>query len=74
MRISLGFSCKYTLKFNTNYVFVEKYNFLVNLKSGRIINQIMKGGSIGYVIEKNFCSLTYLKTQIVKIEKQKTPF
>ena len=74
MRIPLNFTCKYTLINHSNYVFVEKYNFLVNLKSGRIVNQIMKGGSIGYIIEGKFKTLTYLKTQLTKIKKEKAPF
>jgi hypothetical protein len=74
MRISLQFTCKYTLIFNENYVFVEKYNFLLNLKTNRILKQITKGGSIGYVIQGKFYTLTYLRTQLTKIKKQETPF
>ena len=74
MRISLDFTCKYTLDFDNNYVFVEKYNFLVNRKTRRILKQVMKGGSIGYVINSKFYSLTKLRQSLVMIEKQDCPF
>lgn len=74
MRISLQFTCKYTLSFNENYVFVEKHNFMVNLKTNRIINQVMKGGSIGYVIGGKFYSLTKLRQSLVKIKESDCPF
>jgi len=74
MRVYLQFSCKYTLNFNHNYVLVENYNFLVNLKTNRILKQVTKGGSIGYVIENKFYSLTKFRDCLVKIEKSKCPF
>lgn len=74
MYVHLKFTCKYTLDFNDNYVFVEKHNFMVNLKTNRIINQVMKGGSIGYVIGGKFYSLTRLKKSIVKIKVGECPF
>lgn len=74
MRISLEFSCKWTLDFDQDFVFIEKHNFLVNLRTGKIINQITKGGSIGYVLKGKFYSLSKLRQHVIKIEKQKTPF
>jgi hypothetical protein len=75
MRISLEFTCKWTIKNNENYVFTESHKMLVNLKSGKIINQIIKGGSLGYIINSKFYSLTKLKKMIVKIEqKENLPF
>ena len=74
MRISLNFTCKYTLDFDEDFVFIEKYNFLVNLKTGKILKQITKGGSIGYVLKGKFYSLTKLKSHLVKIKKSDLPF
>ena len=74
MRITLNFTCKYTLDFDNDFVFIEKYNFLVNLQTGKILKQIMKGGSIGYVIRGKFYSLTRLRQSLVKIEKSDCPF
>ena len=74
MRISLNFSCKYCLDFDTDFVFIEKYNFLINLKSSRILKQVIKGGSIGYVIKGKFYSLTKLRQSLVRIEKSDCPF
>lgn len=74
MRINLTFSCKWTLDFDSDFVFIEKYNFLVNLKTGKILKQITKGGSIGYVIKGNFYSLKKLRQFLVKIQKENCPF
>lgn len=75
MRISLHFTCKWTIKNNEKYVFTETPKMLVNLKSGKIINQISKGGSVGYIINSKFYSITKLKTMLVKIKKEeKLPF
>ncbi len=75
MRISLDFTCKWTVINNENYVFTENPKMLVNLKSGNVINQITKGGSIGYVINSKFYTTTKLKTMLIKIkQKEKLPF
>ena len=52
----------------------EKYNFLINLQTRKILKQIIKGGSIGYVIKGKFYTLTKLKSSLVKIEKSQIPF
>ena len=75
MHISLTFTCKWTIKNNENYVFTENPKMLVNLKTRKIINQISKGGSIGYIINSKFYTLTKLKLMLIKIkEKEKLPF
>jgi hypothetical protein len=75
MIVLLKFSCKYRLKFAPHYVFTIKPKMLVNIKTGRIINQITKGGSIGYVIESKFYSLSNLKQHIEAIPSKETlPF
>lgn len=74
MRINLVFTCKYTLNFDNDFVFTEKYNFLVNQKTGRILKQITKGGSIGYCIRGKFHTLTSLRQSLVKIAKLDCPF
>lgn len=74
MRISLFFTCKWTLDFDKDFVFLDKYNFLVNIKTGKILKQITKGGSIGYIIKGKFYTLSKLKLHLVKIEKKECPF
>lgn len=74
MRIHLQFTCKWCLCFDKDFVFVEKYNFLVNLKTNKILKQVLKGGSIGYVIKVKFYTLSKLKGHLVRIEKVKCPF
>ena len=72
--VTLQFTCKWTLDFDKDFVFLDKYKFLVNLKTGKILKQITKGGSIGYVIKGKFYTLTKLKGHLVKIEQNKAPF
>jgi hypothetical protein len=48
---------------------------LVNLKTNRIINQVMKGSTIGYVINGDFYSLDKLRQNLEIIPtKQFIPF
>lgn len=75
MRISLEFSCKYRISFAPHYVFTIRPVMLINMKTGRQINQTMKGGSIGYVVDSKFYSLTSLKKSLELIPKiSKLPF
>lgn len=70
MRISLELYCKYHISFATNYVFTIKPKLLVNTKSGKVINQIMKGSTIGYIINGKFYSLTKLREYLEEIPKK----
>jgi hypothetical protein len=74
MRISLNFSCKYRLNFAPHYVFITSPKMLVNLKSGRVINQVMKGGSIGYLIDSKFYTLTRLRECLEEVTNEDQPF
>jgi hypothetical protein len=70
MRITLDLYCKYRIKFSPNYVFTIEPKLLVNLKSGRIINQIMKGSTIGYIVNGKFYSLAKLREYLEVIPKK----
>ena len=70
MRITLDLYCKYRVNFATNYVFTIKPKLLVNMKSGKVINQIMKGSTIGYIINSKFYSLTKLREHLEEIPKK----
>lgn len=70
MRISLDLHCKYRISFATNYVFTTKPKLLVNTKSGKVINQIMKGSTIGYIVNGKFYSLTKLREYLEVIPKK----
>ena len=75
MRITLDLCCKYRLNFAPNYVFTTVPKLLVNTKSGRIIKQIMKGSTIGYIINGKFYSLTKLRECLELIPvREKLPF
>ena len=74
MRISLNFSCRYRLNFAPHYVFTTSPKMLVNLKSGRVINQVMKGGSIGYLIDSKFYTLTRLRECLEEVTNEDQPF
>lgn len=75
MRISLELYCKWRIKFAPHYVFTTEPVLLVNMKSGRVIRQIMKGSTIGYIIDSKFYSLTKLREHLEVIPvKQTLPF
>lgn len=69
MRISLELYCKYRIEFAPHYVFTNKPKLLVNLQSGKVINQVMKGSTIGYIIHGKFYSLTRLRDCLEVIPK-----
>ena len=64
---------KYRLKSFPNYIYSTD-KLCYNLKTGRLIKQIMKGSTIGYVISGKFISLDKLRLDLELIPKQKTPF
>jgi hypothetical protein len=55
-------------------VFTESPKMLVNLKTGRVIKQVTKGGSIGYIVDGKFYSLTKLREHLEKIRNENLPF
>lgn len=71
--ISIHYTCKYRIKFAHNYVFTL-CGICYNLKTGRVIKQVMKSNCIGYIIEGKFKSTTYLRNNLEPIPKEKTPF
>ena len=60
---------KYRLKSNPNYVYSTD-KLCYNTKTGRVINQILKGSTIGYVINGKFKSLDNLRKDLELIPKQ----
>ena len=68
MIITVNYIANYRLNFAHNYVFT-KCGLCYNLKSGKLIKQVLKGSTIGYVINGKFKSLTYLRTTLEKIPK-----
>lgn len=64
---------KYRLKNNINYVFSTD-KICYNIKTGRVIKQILKGSTIGYVINSKFKSLNNLRKELELIPKDTTPF
>lgn len=71
--ITVQYTCKYQINFAPNYVFTT-CKLCYNLKSGRLIKQVIKSNCIGYIINGKFYSLTYLRNSLEGIPKPKTPF
>lgn len=74
MKLQLTFDCKYRIDFAPHYVFTVSPKMIVNTKTSRILNQVLKNGSIGYIIDSKFYSLTKLREHLEKIPKRDTPF
>ena len=71
--ITVHYTCKYRLRFSTNYLFTT-CGFCYNIKTGKLLEQKNNSNCIGYNIQGKFKSLTYLRTQLELIPKLKTPF
>lgn len=64
---------KYRLK-NNNHIVFSTDKLCYNTKSGRVLKQILKGSTIGYVIDGKFKSLITLRKELEVIPKEKYPF
>jgi hypothetical protein len=74
MIITVNYIAKYRISFAPNYVFT-KCGLCYNCKSGRLIKQVLKGSTIGYVITGKFKSLKFLRTNLEEITKKEiVPF
>lgn len=71
MIITVNYIANHRLNFATNYVFT-KCGLCYNLKSGKLIKQVLKGSTIGYIICGKFKSLKVLRECLEKIPKQKS--
>jgi hypothetical protein len=70
LTISINYACKYRISFAKNYVFT-KCGICYNTDTKRVIKQVTNSRCIGYVINGKFKSLTYLKTKLELIKKDK---
>jgi hypothetical protein len=68
--ISINYACKYRISFAKNYVFTN-CGICFNVDTKRVINQTTNSRCIGYVINGKFKSLTFLKTKLELIKKEK---
>jgi hypothetical protein len=73
IEFSVKYFAKYRLKNNPNYIF-SICGLCFNQKSGKLVKQITKGYTIGYLIEGNFKSLIVLRKDLEVIKKNKCPF
>jgi hypothetical protein len=71
--ISINYIAKWQLKSAPNYWFT-KCQKCYNTKSGKLIKQVMKGSTIGYVISSKFVSISNIKKDLELIPKTITPF
>lgn len=68
MIITVNYIANYRINFARHYVFT-KCGLCYNRKTGRLIKQILKGSTIGYVIQGSFKSLKTLRDNLEKIPK-----
>ncbi len=69
IEFSVTYKSKYRLKSNPNYVF-STCGLCFNLRSGKLVKQITKGYTIGYLIDSKFKSLLVLKKELEIIPKK----
>jgi hypothetical protein len=73
IEFTVTYKSKYQLKNNTNYIF-STCGLCFNLKSGKLVKQITKNYTIGYLINGKFKSLTKLRSELEIIKIEKLPF
>jgi hypothetical protein len=71
--ITIKYIAKWQLKSAPHYWFTSCQK-CYNTKSGKFINQILKGSTIGYIINSKFVSISNIKKDLELIEKQNCPF
>lgn len=71
--VTITYTIKYELDLADNYKWLNNKQ-CYNSKTGRIIKQTMRGGSIGYVINGRFRSLKYLHDHLQKPKISELPF
>lgn len=69
IEFSIKYKAKYRLKDNCNYIF-STCGICFNTKTQRVIKQITKGYTIGYLINGKFNSLKQLKSELELIPKK----
>ena len=67
---TIKYVAKWRLNFANNYIFT-KCGLCYNTKSGKLIKQITKNYTIGYIINSKFYSLKKLRENLEIIPKQK---
>lgn len=73
LEFTIKYVAKWQLKNNDNYVFT-KCGLCYNRKSGRLVKQVLKNCTIGYIIKGKFKSLARCREELIKIQKQENPF
>ena len=71
--IAIEYTLKYELSSSPNYKFTTCKKCF-NVKTGRRIKQTLVGGSIGYVVNGKFKSLSSLRKELRKIKSECCPF
>lgn len=69
IEFNVRYKAKYRLKDNENYIF-STCGLCFNLKSGKLVKQITKGYTIGYLINGKFKSLEVLRQNLELIPKK----
>ena len=69
IEFNVKYLAKYRLKDNENYIF-STCGLCFNLKSGKLVKQITKGYTIGYLINGKFKSLEVLRQNLELIPKK----
>lgn len=70
--ITITYTINWLIDFAPHYAFSGKQ--CINLRTAKLIKQIMVGGSIGYCINGKFHSLKYLRGHLIKNKKSISPF
>ena len=73
----LYFTTKHIAKWQLKdypHIVISEDKLLYNFKTNRTLKQVLKGSTIGYVIEKKFLSLKQINEQCIKLKINKPMF
>lgn len=70
--ITVTYTVKFEVDFAPHYKWLD--GFMYNAKTGRIIKQVYKSGSIGHVIDGKFKTLKLLRKHLKKPKREYIPF
>ena len=73
MIVNVQYKVLWQFKSNDNYK-VTKCKKIINCQKSTVLKQTIRGGSVGYWIDKKFIKRVDLNNYLEVITKQKTPF
>ena len=73
MQVTINYNLKWQLKSAPNYRFTDN-GICINTLRGKQVRKVVVSGTKGYCINGKFKSVSQLRKELIKIEKEILPF